>query len=324
MKNKIYNIFFSFACASVLLAACSEEKKEDYNPVFDSEKLAMVETGEVLGNYGTVLKLSMKTTDNNALDTVMQQGILLATSQDQLDLIHGVVYPSDSRKIGETYVVTIKELEAQKEYYYCAYAQNRDGVALGEAKKLTTVKAWDRAPVVYENFSTPSFLESLAYFNLDADDGFQAASIASWNLGLINDASFAIALWSIDGATGDLLAADDLIECEADFTGGVFPEFTFLPYSYGAMPVQTSDIYFDSFEIIVSESPILTKEQADAAKVYYKTTLNKETVNKMHTVDLVDFENKVCYIGIRHKAEMTGYALMISHVEANALFVPIE
>ena len=91
MKNKIYNIFFSFACVSILFAACSEEKKEDYNPVFDSSKLAIVETGEALGNYGTALKLSMKTTSNNALDTVIQQGIVLAPSQDQLDLLHGVV-----------------------------------------------------------------------------------------------------------------------------------------------------------------------------------------------------------------------------------------
>jgi hypothetical protein len=221
-------------------------------------------------------------------------------------------------------VVTIKELEAQKEYYYCAYAQNREGVAFGEAKKLTTDKAWDRAPVVYENFSTTSFLQNLAFINLGADDGFQAGNVSSWELGLVNDASFAMLLWSIDGNTGALLAADDLIECTADFTDGVFPEFTFLPYSYGAMPVQTSDIYFDSFEIIASESPIETKEQADAAKIYYKATLNKDTVNKMHTVDLSDFENKVCYIYIRHKAEKTGYALMISHVEANALFAPIE
>lgn len=324
MKNKIYNIFFSFACVSILFAACSEEKKEDYNPVFDSSKLAIVETGEALGNYGTALKLSMKTTSNNALDTVIQQGIVLATSQDQLDLIHGVVYPSNSRKVGETNVVTIKELEAQKEYYYCAYAQNREGVAFGEAKKLTTDKAWDRAPVVYENFSTTSFLQNLAFINLGADDGSQAGNVSSWELGLVNDASFAMLLWSIDGNTGALLAADDLIECTADFTDGVFPEFTFLPYSYGAMPVQTSDIYFDSFEIIASESPIETKEQADAAKIYYKATLNKDTVNKMHTVDLSDFENKVCYIYIRHKAEKTGYALMISHVEANALFAPIE
>lgn len=98
--------------------------------------MAIVETGEALGNYGTAPKLSMKTTSNNALDTVIiQQGIVLATSQDQLDLIHGVVYPSNSRKVGETNVVTIKELEAQKEYYYCAYAQNREGVAL---EKLRT------------------------------------------------------------------------------------------------------------------------------------------------------------------------------------------
>ena len=302
----------------------NESISEDYNPVFDSSKLAIVETGEALGNYGTALKLSMKTTSNNALDTVIQQGIVLATSQDQLDLIHGVVYPSNSRKVGETNVVTIKELEAQKEYYYCAYAQNREGVAFGEAKKLTTDKAWDRAPVVYENFSTTSFLQNLAFINLGADDGFQAGNVSSWELGLVNDASFAMLLWSIDGNTGALLAADDLIECTADFTDGVFPEFTFLPYSYGAMPVQTSDIYFDSFEIIASESPIETKEQADAAKIYYKATLNKDTVNKMHTVDLSDFENKVCYIYIRHKAEKTGYALMISHVEANALFAPIE
>ena len=324
MKNKIYNIFFYFACASILFAACSEEKKEDYNPTFDSGKLAIVETGEVSGNYGTALKLSMKTTGNNALDTVMQQGILLATSQDQLNLIHGVVYPAGSCKVGETMEVTIKELEAQKEYYYCAYAQNREGVSFGEVKKLTTDKAWDKAPVVYENFKTTSFLNNLAVYNLGTDDGVQAGNVASWDLGLVNGATFALILWSLDNQTGALLAADDLIECVADFTDGVFPEFTFLPYSYGAMPVQEKDIYFDSFEIIASESPIETKEQADAAKVYYKATLTKETVNQMHTVDLSDFENKVCYIGIRHKAEKTGYAFMISHVEANALFAPIE
>ena len=89
------------------------------------------------------------------------------------------------------------------------------------------------------------------------------------------------------------------------------------------MPVQTSDIYFDSFEIIASESPIETKEQADAAKIYYKATLNKDTVNKTHTVDLSDFENKVCYIYIRHKAEKTGYALMISHVEDRITIVEL-
>lgn len=320
--KKIYKIFTIVACAALFTACDNELNKSDYDCKADSSKLPVVKTGDVKGNYGIGLKLSMKVESNNDLDTVMQQGVLVGTSEN-LTLISGTVYPAETYKIGAEQVVVLKDLLPQTDYYYCAYAQNRDGVAYGEKKIIKTDKEWNKVPVVYENFSNTSFLDNLFFLNLGAEDGFNFfKATPSWKL--TNGASFVAVMFSVNGETGGLFDADDLIECEADFTDGVFPEFKFLPFSYGAKPVQSSDLYFDSFEVIASSSPIKTKEQADAAKVYYSTTLNKDNVNKMHTVSLNDFENQICYIAIRHKAEKAGYALMISHVEANALFAPIE
>lgn len=88
-----------------------------------------------------------------------------------------------------------------------------------------------------------------------------------WELGLVNDASFAMLLWSIDGNTGALLAADDLIECTADLQTVYFRNLRFYPIRTEQCRLN-DNIYFDSFEIIASypNPHHRNKEQADAVQ----------------------------------------------------------
>lgn len=313
-------ILIAIACAGLFSACNHELEKGDYEYPFDSAKLAVVKTGEVLTNYGISMKIEMQVESNNGLDTIMQQGIVVSETEN-IDLINGIVTPAVSRKL-EKQVLTIEGLTSGKTYYYCAYAQNQNGVAYGEKKQITMGKPWERAAVLLTDFQTTDFLNMVMSSQFGEDDGIEPANFGS--LPIINNAPFALIMWSLDNNTGAPIDADDVIFIEADFTDGVSPEFTYLPYSYAAKPLQEKDLYFDSYEVIVSEEPFETVEQANAAKVYFSETLTAETVNTMHTVKLPDFEGKVCYIGIRHKAENTGYALMISHLEASALFAPIE
>ena len=312
-------ILIAMACAGLFSACNNELEKGDYEYPFDSTKLAIVKTGDVLTDYGISMKIEMQVESNNGLDTVMQQGVVVSETEN-IDLINGIVTPAASRKI-EKQTLTVEGLTSGKTYYYCAYAQNQDGVAYGEKKQITMGKPWERAAVLLADFQTPAFLNMVMSAQFGEDDGVEPANFGA--LPIINGAPFALVMWSLDNNTGDLLNTDDVIFIEADFTDGASPEFTYLPYSFAAKPLQEKDIYFDSYEVIVSEEPFETVEQANAAKVYFSETLTAETVNTMHTVKLPDFENKVCYIGIRHKTEESGYALMISHLEASALFAPI-
>lgn len=313
-------ILIAIACAGLFSACNNELEKGDYDYPFDSTKLAVVKTGEVLADYGISMKIEMQVENNNGLDTIMQQGIVVSEVEN-IDLINGIVAPAASRKL-EKQVLTIEGLTSGKTYYYCAYAQNQDGVAYGEKKQITMGKPWERADVLLADFQTTDFFDMVMSAQFGEDDGVQPANFGE--LPIINKAPFALIMWSLDNTTGAAIDADDLIFIKADFTDGVSPEFTYLPYSYAAKPLQQKDMYFDSYEVIASEEPFETVEQANAAKVYFSETLNAETVNTMHTVKLPDFEGKVCYVGIRHKAEDSGYALMISHLEASALFAPIE
>lgn len=313
-------IVLAMACIGLFSACNNELNKEDYEYPFDETKLAVVKTGEIVADYGVSLKVEMQVESNNGLDTVMQQGIVISETEN-IDLVHAIVTPASSRKL-EKQVLTIEGLTSGKSYYYCAYAQNQDGVAYGEKKQITMGKPWERAAVVLADFQSSDFLNMLMSVQLGEDDGVQVASFGA--LPIINSAPFALIMWSINGQTGAPIEADDVIFIEADFTDGVSPEFTYLPYCYGAKPLQDSDYYFDSYEVIVSEEPFETAEQVNAAKVYFAETLNAETVNTMHTLKLPEFEGKTCYIGIRHRSEESGYALMISYMEASAMFAPIE
>lgn len=313
-------IFIAMACAGLFSACNNELEKGDYDYSFDSAKLPVVTTGDVLGEYGISLKVDMQVESNNGLDTVMQQGIVVSETEN-IDLMSAIMVPATSKKF-EKQVLTVEGLTSGKTYYYCGYAQNQEGIAYGEKKQITMGKPWDKVSVTLADFLTPDFLNVLMVSSFGSDDGIQPANFGQ--LPIINNAPFALIMWSVDGETGEPLDTDDLIFIEADFTDGVSPEFTYLPFSYGAKPMQKKDLYFDSYEVIVSEEPFETVEQVNAAKVYFAETLNANTVNTMHTIKLPEFEGKVCYIGIRHKAEDTGYALMISHMEASALFAPIE
>lgn len=313
-------IFIAIACMGLFSACNNELEKKDYEYNFDSTKLAVVNTGEVVGEYGVSLKLEMQVESNNGLDTVMQQGIVVSETEN-FDLVNAILVPAESRKL-EKQTLTVEGLTSGKTYYYCGYAQNQDGVAYGKKKMITMGKPWDKVAVTLADFQTPDFLNILMTNQFGKDDGIQPANFGQ--LPILNNAPFALIMWSLNGETGDSLDADDLIFIEADFTDGVSPEFTYLPYCYAAKPLQPKDLYFDSYEVIASDKPFETVEQANAATVYFAETLNAKTVNTMHTIKLPEFEGKVCYIGIRHKSEATGYALMISHLEASALFAPIE
>lgn len=313
-------IFIAIACAGLFSACNNELEKGDYDYSFDSSKLPVVTTGDVLAEYGISLKVDMQVESNNGLDTVMQQGIVVSETEN-IDLMSAIMVPATSKKF-EKQVLTVEGLTSGKTYYYCGYAQNQEGIAYGEKKQITMGKPWDKVSVVLADFLTPDFLNVLMVSSFGSDNGIQPANFGQ--LPIINNAPFALVMWSLDNKTGATLDTDDLIFIEADFTDGVSPEFTYLPFSYAAKPLQEKDLYFDSYEVIVSEEPFETVEQANAAKVYFAETLNAKTVNTMHTIKLPEYEGKVCYIGIRHKAEATGYALMISHMEASALFAPIE
>lgn len=314
-------IFIAIACAGLFSACNNELEKKDYDYSFDSSKLPVVTTGDVLGEYGISLKVDMQVESNNGLDTVMQQGIVVSETEN-IDLLNAILVPAASKEF-EKQVLTVDGLTSGKTYYYCAYAQNQEGVAYGEKKQITMGKPWDKVSVTLADFLTPDFFNVLLASSFGPNNGIQPANFGQ--LPIINMAPWALIMWSKDDDNGGaLLDTDDLIFIEADFTDGALPEFTFLPFSYAAKPMLKEDLYFDSYEVIVSEEPFKTVEQANAAKVYFAETLKANTVNTMHTIKLLEFEGKVCYIGIRHKAEDTGYALMISHMEASALFAPIE
>lgn len=321
---KYINLYVT-ALSLVALTACDTEdlKKADFNYPFDSTKVPVVKTEEVMGNYGVSLRIAMQTESNQHLDTVMQQGILFS-SDPNMDIMADTLYPAKSNQL-DRQIVVIENLESEKDYYYCAYSQNQDGLALGEMKKVTTAHKWLRLPLYQKDFRTEAPWEGeepVLEYSFGSQNGIRRETFSK--ILLDNMAKYAYYMLSYDLQNNNepYTEADDLIQVKLDLTGGVLPEFKFFAFSFGAEPINTSNMYFDAFEVIASEELIDTKEKADAAKVYARIQLDENSVNKMQSIRLPDFEGKVCYVAIRHKFQPQGFALGIAHLEGNMLIDP--
>ncbi|MDR1005092.1 MAG: hypothetical protein LBL97_08875 [Prevotellaceae bacterium] len=327
MKKYLSKYMFLLATA-ILLFACEDENTPSLTHIDrDASKAPVTSLSNVSTMYGQDIYVTVSVNDTQGLD-VMQSGAILSTDQTMLNVTQAA-----QRVVGEG-ALTFSGLNPQTTYYLCSYGINSEGVGYGEVQQIVTGKAWERVPIFKEDFTTTNFVSNFYAFQFgDSPRGWIATfldgnfydSAAQANPFGTAEYVFCSESYSVFGSEGYITGADNLLEFVADFTDGLRPQVTIAASSFGDAPLNTGSGYWDKYYLIASLDPITTVEEADAADVIASPTVSAATSAKNVTFDLPDkYAGQVAYIGIRHLYEEDGYMLMITYVDASALYEPID
>lgn len=299
--------YLAMGLLAVSLVSCHEDVvKADYDRVA-TQALPVVKTGDVVVDFGSNFVISMEVTPDAKVQRD-EQGLLVGTNKE-LSLVDDntqrITVQLDEMGKG---MVPLTELEDKATYYYRAYASNKEGqVAYGEVKSFTTNAALaesvemlrldflgDEAQSKFSPVGLAKGAQPPVYFNL-APFGM---ATNSWLMSCMNEQELKQRKLAIDDPT------DNVLTFAADFTGVFFPKVSLDLFNMDALAGQATPAVV---QVLMSEKPITTSAEADAATVIkeFKFTDDGQTAALDADVPFA-FMNKKCFISIRNKSFYKG------------------